>query len=155
MSQASAIAVLCLLVSPGALSQTAAENQKRASVGDVEKAIERLVDQYGEAARKADVVFFEKNLAREYIGIEADGHMTTKPEVLELYRSGQVKFETLEVKDRKARVYGRIAVVISELTMKGRSGRAELSGTYRSTRVLERRPDCGWQSVSYQSTKVQ
>ena len=81
--------------------------------------------------------------------------MTTKPEVLELYRSGQVKFETLEVKDRKARVYDHIAVVISELTMKGRSGRAELSGTHRSTRVLERRPDGRWQSVSYQLTKVQ
>jgi len=80
--------------------------------------------------------------------------MSTKPEVIELYRSGQAKFGTLEVKDRKARVYGNIAVVISELTMRGHSGPAELNGTYRSTRVLEGK-NGRWQSVSFQLTKVQ
>jgi len=50
------------------------------------------------------VTFFEKNLARDYIGIEADAHISTKPEILELYRSVQIKFEILDVKDRKARV---------------------------------------------------
>jgi len=155
MNQVLVVAVLCLLVSPGALSQTARANQEPAPLGDIEKAIEKLVDQYGEAARRADAVFVERNLAREYIGIEADGHMTTKPEVLELYRAGQVKFETLEVKDRKARVYGHVAVVIAELAVKGHSGREELNGTYRSTRVLVRTPDGRWQSVSSQLTKVQ
>jgi hypothetical protein len=33
------------------------------------------------------VTFFEKNLTRDYILIEADGHMSTNPEILELYRS--------------------------------------------------------------------
>src|SRR6266853_6932583 len=86
--------------------------------------------------------------------IEADGHMSTKPEIVELYRSGQSKFETLEVKDRKVRVYSSSAVVISELSMKGHSGPAELNGTYRSTRVLEGK-NGRWQSVSFQLTKVQ
>src|SRR5207245_1993885 len=90
-------------------------------------AIEKLVDEYAEAAKKGDATFFEKNLARDYIGIEADGHMSTKAEVLELYRSGQSKFETLEVKDRKVRVYSNSAVVISELTMKSHSGPVELT----------------------------
>jgi len=109
---------------------------------------------FAEADKKGDVSFFEKNLARDYISIEADGHMSTKPEVLELYRSGQSKFETLEVKDRKVRLYGSNAVAISELTMKGHSGTVELNGTYRSIRVLETQ-NGRWQSVSFQLTKVQ
>ncbi len=155
MNQILVIAALCLLISPGTLGQTAGIKQKPVSSGSIEKAIEKLVDEYAEAAKKGDVAFFETNLARDYIGIEADGHMSTKPEVIELYRSGQAKFGTLEVKDRKARVYGNIAVVISELTMRGHSGRAELNGTYRSTQVLEKRQDGHWQSVSSQLTKLQ
>jgi ketosteroid isomerase-like protein len=155
MTRTLVIAVLCLLISPAALGQTREAKPKPATIGDMEKAIENLVDQYAEAAKKGDVTFFEKNLARDYIGIEADGHMSTKPEVLELYRSAQVKFETLEVKDRRARLYGNVAVVIGELVMKGHIGITELNGTYRSTHVLERRLDGHWQSVSSQFTKLQ
>lgn len=154
MKQLWIIGVLSLLALPGAMGQTRGAKQKPAT-GDTEKAVEKLIDQYAEAAKKGDVTFFEKNLARDYIGIEADGHMSTKPEILELYRSGQIKFEILDVKDRRARLYGNVAVVITELAMKGHSGRTELNGTYRSTDVLEKRPDGHWQSVSSQLTKLQ
>jgi len=154
MNQMSVITVLCLLIPLGTVGQTAGTKQKAATNRSIQVAIEKLVDEYAEAAKKGDATFFEKNLARDYIGIEADGHMSTKAEVLELYRSGQSKFETLEVKDRKVRVYSNSAVVISELTMKSHSGPVELSGTYRSTRVLEGQ-NGRWQSVSFQLTKVQ
>ena len=154
MNQMSVITVLCLLIPLGTVGQTAETKQKGATNRSIQVAIEKLVDEYAEAAKKGDATFFEKNLARDYIGIEADGHMSTKAEVLELYRSGQSKFETLEVKDRKVRVYSNSAVVISELTMKSHSGPVELSGTYRSTRVLEEQ-NGRWQSGSFQLTKVQ
>ena len=139
----------------GTVAQTPVTKQKAATNRSVQLAIEKLVDEYAEADKKGDAEFFEKNLARDYIGIEANGHMSTKPEVLELCRSGQSKFETLEVKDRKVRIYNNTAIVISELTMKGHSGTLELDGTYRSSRVLEKRQDGQWQSVSSQFTKLQ
>jgi hypothetical protein len=155
MNQPLIITVLCLLVPLGTMGQTARSKLKPAdTTHSVQLAIEKLVDEYAEAAKKGDVSFFEKNVARDYIGIDADGHMSTKPEVLELYRSGKSKFDTLEVKDRKVRLYASSAVAISELTMKGHSGTAELNGTYRSIRVLERQ-NGRWQSVSFQLTKVQ
>jgi hypothetical protein len=146
------IAVLCMLAWPRVLGQTNVTNQTPATM---EKRLENLFDQYASAAKDGDLTFIEKDLARDYIGIEADGHLTTKPEILELYRSGQVKFERLEVKDRKARVYRNIAVVVGELEMKGHSGRAELNGTYRCTRVLEKMRHGQWQSVNFQLTKLQ
>ena len=155
MNQTLITAVVFLLVSPGTVGQSSAPKQKAAASGSTEKAVEKLMDEYAEAAKNADTAFLEKNLAREYIGIEADGHLSTKAEILELYRSGQIKLEALEVKDRKARVYGNIAVVIIELAMKGQSGGAELNGTYRSIRVLERGPGGTWHLVSSQLTKVQ
>ena len=154
MNQTLIITVLFLLIPLGTVAQTAGTKLEAATNHSVQLAIEKLVDEYAEAAKKGDAAFFEKNLARDYIGIEADGHMSTKPEVVELYRTGQSRFETLEVKDRKVRVYSSSAVVISELSMKGHSGPAELNGTYRSTRVLERK-NGRWQSVSFQLTKVQ
>ena len=155
MNQTLISAVVCLLLSLGTVGQSVAPTQKPAVSGSTEKAVEKLIDEYTEAAKKGDTDFLEKNLAREYIGIEADGHLSTKAEILDLYRSGQVKFEALEVKDRKARVYGNIAVVISEMAIKGHSGGAELNGTYRSTRVLQRSPDRNWRLVNSQLTKVQ
>jgi len=155
MNQTLISAVVCLLLSLGTGGQSAASKQKPAASGSTEKAVEKLIDEYTEAAKKGDTDFLEKNLAREYIGIEADGHLSTKAEILDLYRSGQVKFEVLEVKDRKARVYGDIAVVISELAIKGHTGAGELNGTYRSTRVLQRSPDHNWRLVNSQLTKVQ
>jgi ketosteroid isomerase-like protein len=155
MNQLLIIGVLCLLALHGGMGQTQRTTRKPATTGDTEKAVEKLIDQYAEAARKGDVTFFGKNLARDYIGIEPDGRMSTKPEVLQLYRSGQIKFERLEVNDRRARVYGNVAVVISELVMKGHIGITELNGTYRSTDVLRRKPDGQWQSVSSQFTKLQ
>lgn len=155
MNQVLIIGVLCLLALPGGMGQTQGTKQKPATTGDTEQAVEKLIDQYAEAAKKGDVTFFAKNLARDYIGIQADGHMSTKPEVLELYHSGQIKFESLRINDRRARLYGNVAVVISEVVMKGHVGTTELNGTYRSTDVLERKPSGQWQSVSSQFTKLQ
>ena len=78
MNRTLVIAVVCLLVSPSTLGQTAEAKQKPVTVGETEKLVEKWVDEYAEAAKKGAVAFLEKNLARDYIGIEADGHMITK-----------------------------------------------------------------------------
>jgi hypothetical protein len=156
MDHRAVVKMFCLLVAVGTAAQIAARSKEKPSTsGSTEKAVEKLVDEYAEAAKNGDATFLEKNLARDYIGIEADGHMSTKPDVLELFRSGRVKFERFDVKDRKARIYVNVAVVISELAMTGHSGQAELNGTYRCTRVLERAKHGHWQSVSSQLTKLQ
>src|SRR5262245_50662952 len=105
MNQTLTTAVVCLLLSLATVGQSPGPTHRPDVGGSTEKAVEKLMDEYTEAARKGDTAFLEKSLAREYIGIEADGHLSTKAEILELYRSGQVKFEALEIKDRKARVY--------------------------------------------------
>jgi len=67
----------------------------------------------------------------------------------------KTKFDTLDVKNRNARVYGNTAVVTSEANLKGHSGPTELNGTYRAIRVLVKAKNGQWQSVSFQLTKVQ
>jgi len=106
-----------------------------------------------EAAKKGDVTFFEKILTRDYILIEADGHMSTNLKFWSYTAPARsnLKHWTSSI---ARHVYGNIAIVISELAMKGHSGRTELNGTYRSTDVLERRPDGHWQSLSSQLTKL-
>ena len=155
MKQLAVIAALSLLL-PLAAGQTAARRAKpKSASGSVQAALAKLIDEYAEAAKKGDAVFFQTNLARDYIGIEADGHTSTKPEVLDLVRSGTIKIENLQVKTRSVRTYGMSAVVVSELIIRGTVGTTELEGTYISTRVLEKTSNGQWESVLSQLTKVQ
>ena len=75
MNQARVSAVVCLLVLPWAFGQIGGAKHKPATTGEIEKAVEKLIDEYARAVKKGDMTFFEKSLARDYIGIEADGHM--------------------------------------------------------------------------------
>lgn len=153
MSEKSVMIVLGLLL-PLALAGQTAPAKPKATKNSVQTAIEKLIDEYAAAARRGDAAFFEKNLARDYIGIEADGHASTKPEVLDLLRSGTIKFQTVDIKNRNVRVYGNAAVVIGEVNLKGSTATTVVNGTYISTRVLERGKDGQWQMVISQLTKV-
>lgn len=155
MKQLAVIAAFSLLL-PLAAGQTAARRAKpKSASASLQAALVKLIDEYAEAAKKGDAGFFQTNLARDYIGIEADGHTSTKPEVLDLVGSGKIKLESLQVKTRSVRTYGMSAVVVSELIIRGTVGTTELEGTYISTRVLEKTSNGQWESVLSQLTKVQ
>jgi ketosteroid isomerase-like protein len=139
----------CLLMAKG--KEKKSDSSKAAGAGSVEQAVEKFDEQFRDAALKSDTAFFEKNLADDYIVINPMG-TATKQEVLDRYKSGQTKFDSIDVKDRKVRVYGNTAVVTAEADVKGRSAGSEMSGTYRSTRVLVKK-NGQWQAVSFQTTK--
>jgi hypothetical protein len=123
------------------------EKAKTAGAGSVEQAVERLDDEILEAAKKGDAVFFDKTLAQDYIRISPNGQMNTKAETVELYKSGKLKAGTIELKNRKVRVYGNTAIVTREIEEKGQ--------TYRSTLVFVKMKNGQWQLVSFQATKEQ
>ena len=56
-------------------------------------------------------------------------------------------------KDRKVRVYGNTAIVISEAVVKGQRGSIPVIGTYRRTLVFVKMKNGQWQVVTFQATK--
>ncbi len=79
----------------------------------------------------------------------------TKAETVEVYKSGRLKWDTIDLKNRKVRMFGNTAIVTREDNLKGRMGSNEISGTYRTTVVYVKMKNSQWQDVTFQTTKVQ
>ena len=165
------------------LGQTKEKKEKAKPVGggSVEQAVLKLEDEFAEAAKKGDCAFFEKNLSSDYIHIFGNGQMSTKAEAVNACKSGQMKYDTIDVKkdrkvrvygntvtaeewergpngqlrkkDRKVRVCGNTAIVTSEAEVKGHRGSIAVIGTYRRTLVFVEMKNGQWQLVTFQATK--
>lgn len=121
--------------------------------GNVEQSIKALSEQLNQAALKGDAATLDKLYVDNYIAINIFGRTSTKAEVLENFKSGKLKFETIEVTDTKVRVYGDTALVNTTANVKGHLGDTDISGQYRGVRVWVKRKG-QWQSVSFQATRI-
>ena len=151
------IALLSLLLPCLTLGQIKEKKEKAkpAGGGAAQQAVEKVDDEVIDAFRKGDAAVFEKILADNFIRIGGDGSMLTKAETVDLYKSGRLKWDTLDLKKRKVRMFGNTAIVTRETNVKGHMGSNEISGTYRDTAVYVKMKNGQWQYVNYQGTKVQ
>jgi len=119
--------------------------------------IREVVDmerQAREAILHRDAGFSERTLADDYVAITPLGQVTTKQDSISARKSGQLRYETVDVSDMVVRVYGDTAVVTARADVKGHQLGEDFSGPYRYTRVWVRRGG-HWQAVSYQATVTQ
>jgi ketosteroid isomerase-like protein len=120
-----------------------------------QRAVEKLDDELFAADLKDDVAFFEKNLAADYVRIDAHGEMRNKEETIERYKSGLRKLDTFHLSKREVRMLGNTAIVTREDNVTGRVGSTEFSGTFRRTVVYVKGENGQWLDIYFQSTKVQ
>ena len=119
--------------------------------------IRQIVDmerQAKEASLRRDAEFSLRTLADDYVAITPLGQVTTKQETISARRSGQLRYESMNVTDMVVRLYGDTAVVTARADVKGHQLGEDFSGLYRYTRVWVRR-NGHWQTVSYQATVTQ
>jgi ketosteroid isomerase-like protein len=119
--------------------------------------IREVVDmerQAREAILHRDADFSQRTLAEDYVAITPLGQVTTKQDSVSARKSGQLRYETVDVSDMVVRVYGDTAVVTARADVKGRQLGEDFSGPYRYTRVWVRRGG-HWLTVSYQATVTQ
>jgi ketosteroid isomerase-like protein len=124
--------------------------------GDQET-IREVVDmerQAKEASLRRDADFSLRTLAEDYVAITPLGQVTTKAENVSARRSGQLRYESMNITDMVVRLYGDTAVVTARADVKGHQMGEDFSGPYRYTRVWVRR-NGHWQAVSYQATVTQ
>lgn len=130
----------------------------RSSVAPADQVIIReIVDmerQAREASLHRDPDFSQRTLAEDYVAITPLGQLTTKQDTVSARKSGQLRYEAIDVSDMVVRVYGDTAVVTARADVKGHQLGEDFSGPYRYTRVWVRRSG-HWQAVSYQATVTQ
>ncbi len=132
---------------------TAAE-QTGKDGGNVEQQIKTINDQGKQAALKGDAAYLEKYYADDFVGIAGTtGKLITKPEAIERRKSGKVKYESIDERDVRVRVYGNTAILNSAATVKATSDGKPISGDYRGTWVYVKQHG-QWKIVSGQSTPI-
>jgi ketosteroid isomerase-like protein len=126
----------------------------RAQKHEVRHEIDQLEEQWRTAILKGDINTMNSLLADDYMAITPTGTLQTKQESLANLRSGSFHVTTLDVSDRKVRIYGDTAVVTSVADVQATTPDGALSGAYRYTRVYVRDPQGIWKIVSFEASRI-
>jgi ketosteroid isomerase-like protein len=152
------VLLLSLLAALPAFSAQHVAVHPRSSLDSVEQSTIREIVEMERQAREAsirrDAEFSQRTLAEDYVAITPLGQVTTKQDTLSARKSGQLRYDTINVSDMVVRVYGDTAVVTARADVKGHQLGEDFSGPYRYTRIWVRRTG-HWQAVSYQATVTQ
>jgi ketosteroid isomerase-like protein len=125
-----------------------------ASKGDkVEQEIMKIERQWIDASVKGDIAALDKIEADDYIVIDPSGTISTKAEDMKNIKSGDLKFDSMEIFDSKVRVYGNAAVVTAKTHIKAKYKTEDISGDYSSTDVFVKK-DGKWRAVSSHITRM-
>ena len=147
---------LALLTIPSFSAQHIAMRPKPLDSGD-QGIIREIVDmerQAREASLHRDAEFSQKSLSEDYVAITPLGQVTTKQDTVSARKSGQLRYESIDVSDMVVRLYGDTAIVTARADVRGHQMGEDFSGPYRYTRVWVRKAG-HWQAVSYQATVTQ
>ena len=115
--------------------------------------VKALQKQLTQAILKADTAFLQKCYADDYTAIHGDGKLTTKTEEIANFASGITKYELIEVRDLKARVYGDTVIVNARTLVKTTVNGKPYAGEVSNTRVWVRQ-NGEWKLASFQTTRV-
>lgn len=113
--------------------------------------IEKLERIWQQAELTGNTTTMATMLSEDYLGIYGDGTLATKAETIDSFKKGTTKFSHIHTWDRKIRVFGSTAVVVSKAQVTGEHDGESLSGYYRYTRVYHRHNGV-WQIVSFEAS---
>jgi hypothetical protein len=139
---------LCLLLA----AVTAPVGQSRSAKNSVEQILIQMEHDWSQADVKKDAAQLNRILAEDWIGIDFEGTVLTKPQAMKGISSGSASLESTVLRDMKVRVYANTAVVTGTDTEQGEYHGKDSSGKYLWTDVFVLR-NGHWQAVSSQSTK--
>ncbi len=126
----------------------------RAEKHETRHQIEQLEDTWRSAVLRGNLNAMDSLLADDYMSISANGILQSKEQTLANIRAGTVHFTSLDLSDRKIRIYGTTALVTSRAEVMGTSPEGALSGSYRYTRVYVKDPRGVWRIVSFEASRI-
>ena len=106
------------------------------------------------ALLKADAEELEGVLADDFLLIDVmSGSEVTKPDILALVGSGQLKFDAIEPADTRVRLYGTTAIVTGRTRMSMRFEETPFTVSSRYTHVYVQQQGV-WRLVTAQGTQI-
>lgn len=126
----------------------------RAEKHEIRHQIEQLEAAWSNALLRGNSTAMDALLAEDYMAITPTGILESKEQELSNLRSGRVHFTSIELTDRKIRLYGNTALVTSRADVKGTNPEGDLSGSYRYTRVWVKDARGVWRVVSFEANRI-
>ena len=144
--------LLVLLLLPVASALFA---QSKSGKGSVEQILMQMEQDWSQADIKKDAAVLNRILAEDWVGIDFQGAVMTKADVMAevALHSDITETESTELGDMRVRIFGNTALVSGTEVEKSRYRGKDSSGTYIWTDVFVLRKG-RWQAVSSQSTKL-
>ena len=144
------LAIAFLAISFGMSSKSAASGQ---IYGNAQDEIKKLEQDRNEALVHGDAAALDRLNSADYTVVNEWGHVLTKAQILDGFKSGAIKFESREQSDLNIRVYGNTAVVIGRVVEKGTQNGKSMSPQVRFSRVYVKEKG-KWVAVSTQNTPI-
>ena len=116
--------------------------------------VEALEEQWRVALLNGDASTMDKLLSDDYVGISMDGLVNTKAQQLERIRKHKLVLTRIDQGEMRVKMLGQVAIVTSSLTVAGTNDYLPFSGVYRYMRVYHRTPGEGWQTTSFEVTRM-
>lgn len=116
--------------------------------------IEQLEDKWRDAVLKGDVAVLDSLLADDYVAILPDGTLQTKDQSLAIFRTGQKRFNSLDVSELKIRFYGKTALITCLVEAEGVGQEGNFTGSFRYTRVYARDARGVWKIVNFEASRL-
>lgn len=160
MKRILAVAVLTFSASSLALTQTPDKKMsqekpvgEKMAASNVEQAVKKLDTERVQALLRSDTTTLERIISDDYTNTNNSGQVLTKAQLMAEVKSGDLKYETIDIDDVQVRVYGDTAVFTGRATVKGARKGEDISGQNRLTRVYVKQQG-RWQLVAQQSTRI-
>ena len=122
----------------------------------VEQELIAVENSWSQAAVNRDGNALQRFYADEYVFTAADGAVSTRTQEIANITGGMFKLSAFKFEGLKVRVYGDVAVVTGQNTIKGvwEDINRDISGPYRFTDVFVRRGG-RWQCVASQASRIE
>ena len=123
--------------------------------GNVEQQISALSDAMIQANLKEDTSFYQKYYAEEATIVHGNGKLFTKDQEIADLKSGALKYESIDVREKTIQVYGDSAIVHMMLTFKGLLGGKAFGPIDLRRTVVWVNQKGAWKIVAWQVTRVE
>lgn len=136
----------------GSMEQSGSMGQSGSASSD-EQQLLSIEQQWADAMKSGDASVVQRIEADDYKLTNAEGVTSTKQDDVNGLKSGQSKYQSVELSDLKPQVNGDTATVTGKITLKGTEKGKDISGTYDFTDTFAKHNGT-WQAISSQSHKV-
>ncbi|CAM2164321.1 Ketosteroid isomerase homolog [Paraburkholderia sacchari] len=126
-----------------------------AQPGNVEQQIAALSDEMITANLKGDTDFYQRYYADDATIVHGNGKLFTKDQDIADLKSGALKYESIDVRERTIHVYGDTAVVHFLLTFKGSLSGKQFDPINLRRTVVWVNQKGNWKVVAWQVTRAE